>query len=146
MKRRLLFIFLLVLMSVPFSSFAFDMKSDYDIAVEEATAKDKAFFDADEFNYKKTPLNKLGRGITNVFTCWAEVPAEFFKVSKDSNNDIVAGAAIGVPTGFALGLVRGVTGIIDAATFAIPPYDKPLMQPEFALQRTQDNFDYYLGK
>jgi putative exosortase-associated protein (TIGR04073 family) len=91
-------------------------------------------------NSNNTALNKLGRGLINTGTCWAEIPASIFKVSKEK--DPLVGTTLGTAEGIVNGVWRGLTGIFDAVTFAIPPYNKPLMKPEYALagadQATKD--------
>lgn len=95
-----------------------------------------------EIKYTNSPVNKLGRGVVNTATCWAEIPAEIFAVSKDS--DPVAGCTLGLAKGIFTGLLRGLTGIYDAVTFLIPPYNKPLMEPEYALQSVDQKQKEYL--
>ena len=95
-----------------------------------------------KINYEDSALNKLGRGVTNTATCWAEIPAAVCKVSKEK--DPFLGATVGVVQGTVTTLVRGATGIIDALTCLIPPYDKPMMQPEYALKNADDKFKEYL--
>lgn len=90
-----------------------------------------------EIQYTSTPINKLGRGAINTVTCWAEVPAGIFSVSK--RLDPLAGCTLGLVEGLFNGILRGLTGIYDAVTFIIPPYNKPLMKPEYALQSVDDS-------
>ncbi len=101
-------------------------------AKEEAPA---ALVNTSDMRYQRSPLNKLGRGMINTITCLAELPAGIYRVSKEK------GEIIGVTLGFAEGMVtsflRGASGLFDVVTCVIPPYDKPLMQPEYAL----DSFD-----
>jgi len=97
---------------------------------------------ADEINYQDSPANKLGRGIGNTATCWAEIPQGMIDVSQKS--DPFLGATLGFFQGTFTALVRGATGLYDTITFAIPPYDKPLMQPEYALQNADGKFKQYL--
>jgi putative exosortase-associated protein (TIGR04073 family) len=95
-----------------------------------------------EIQYTDSPVNKLGRGVVNTATCWAEIPAEIFAVSKDS--DPVLGCTLGLAQGIFAGLLRGLTGIYDTLTFFAPPYDKPLMEPEYALQSVDQKQKEYL--
>lgn len=98
--------------------------------------------DADTINYENTALNKLGRGVINTATAWAEIPAEVCKVSRE--RDPFLGATLGVVEGTITGVIRGVSGLIDAFTFFMPPYDKPMMKPEYALNHADEQFKEYL--
>lgn len=95
-----------------------------------------------EIQYDNSPMNKLGRGAVNTATCWAEIPAQVCRVSKDK--DPFLGATLGLLEGGVTTIIRGVTGIIDFVTFFAPPYDKPLMEPEYALKSADDEFKEYL--
>jgi len=41
-------------------------------------------------------------------------------------------------------VIRGFTGIFDALTFFAPPYDQPLMEPEYAINRADEELEDYL--
>ena len=86
--------------------------------------------------YETSPFNKLGRGAINVASCVAEVPFEMFKVSKEK--DPVVGCTLGLLQGVFNAFARGVTGIVDIVTFPIPPYNKPLMEPEYVFKSTDE--------
>lgn len=83
--------------------------------------------------YGKTPFNKLTRGVFNVSTFFLEVPAATMRVSKEENNAFVGGT-VGFAQGLFTGILRLGTGVFDTVTCVIPPYNKPLMEPEFAVQ------------
>ena len=72
-------------------------------------------------------FTKLSRGAVNTATGWLEVPTQLGKAKKDSQ-------VLWVVTGFGEGLIYGMTrtlvGIWDVVTFAIPPYDSILIEPE----------------
>ncbi|MFY9402126.1 MAG: exosortase system-associated protein, TIGR04073 family [Candidatus Omnitrophota bacterium] len=89
--------------------------------------------DADKIPYKQSPLNKLDRGIINGATFWAELPAEVAKVSKEQNPAM--GATVGVVQGTITSVIRAGTALFDTFTFFIPPYDKSIMRPEYAVNR-----------
>ena len=112
------------------------------VYASELTSQDDSI-QSNKVNYNNTALNKLGRGLINTGTCWAEIPASIFKVSKE--NDPLVGTTLGTAEGLVNGVWRGLTGIFDVVTFAIPPYNKPLMKPEYALagadQATKDYLD-----
>ncbi|MDD5431880.1 MAG: exosortase system-associated protein, TIGR04073 family [Candidatus Omnitrophica bacterium] len=109
---------------------------------ESGTDNQQYVYNTDEVNFDKTPANKLGRGVINTATCWAEVPAEVMKMSKEK--DPVVGCTLGLAVGIFNGLVRGVTGLYDAVTFVAPPYDKPIMKPEYSLKNADDKMREYL--
>jgi len=94
--------------------------------------------DTSDMRYEKSPLNKLGRGLINTVTCLAETPAGIYRVSKEK------GEIVGITLGFVEGLftsaLRGASGIFDMATCIIPPYDKPLMKPEYALDSFGESY------
>ncbi|PIQ82212.1 MAG: hypothetical protein COV76_04850 [Candidatus Omnitrophica bacterium CG11_big_fil_rev_8_21_14_0_20_64_10] len=78
---------------------------------------------------------KLRRGIMNIGFGWAEVPiwvSEGFLADDQWPKEVALG--------FGFGLVRGIgrtlAGVWDTATFIIPPYDHPLMEPETAFGET----------
>jgi len=136
---------LVLFLMVPFLASAFDLKSDYDILVEESqenTANN--VIDVNDLNYEQTPFNKLGRGAFNVLGCWGEIFAEFFNVSREK--DPLSGATIGLAQGMVIGLYRGGTGLYDILTFPYPPYDKPPMRPEYPLQSADEAFEGFTAK
>lgn len=96
----------------------------------------------DLIQHDKSPINKLGRGAINTATFWAEVPAGVFRVSEDRGPAL--GVTLGIAEGAFTALLRGMTGIFDLVTFAIPPYNKPLMKPEYALQNLDEKQKEYL--
>jgi putative exosortase-associated protein (TIGR04073 family) len=110
--------------------------------VARAEDEESSSFDTADIQYQNSPVNKLGRGLVNTATCWAEIPGEFARVSNETN------PAIGLTLGFAQGtinaIIRGAVGILDTLTFFAPPYDKPLMQPEYALVSADENLREYL--
>jgi len=93
-------------------------------------------------NYDNTALNKLGRGLINTGTCWMEIPTSIFKVSKEK--DPLTGTTLGTAEGLVNGVLRGLTGIFDTVTFILPPYNKPLMNPEYVLQEADQATKDYL--
>ncbi len=70
---------------------------------------------------------KFTRGALNTTTGWVEFPQQ---VIHQSSENIYQGATYGALDGLSLGLKRTLYGAWDWATFAIPPYDKPKMEPE----------------
>lgn len=104
----------------------------------ELSSDNSALVDADNMSYERTPLNKLGRGLINTVTCLVEVPAEAFKVAEEKGP--VVGCTLGVAEGVVVAFLRGLSGLYDTFTFVIPPYNKPLMQPEYALDSAFHKF------
>jgi putative exosortase-associated protein (TIGR04073 family) len=106
MKKRILLFSLLVLLT----------------GAQELFAKEEA----------SSAFDKLSRGVVNTVTCWAEIPEGIIKVSKEE--EPVKGCVLGTIGGACAMALRAATGIFDTLTFFVPPYDKPLMEPEYALQ------------
>ncbi|MDD2752035.1 MAG: exosortase system-associated protein, TIGR04073 family [Candidatus Omnitrophica bacterium] len=101
-------------------------------AGEEKSTQTGALIDSNNIQYNRTPINKFGRGMVNTLTCLLEIPGEAIKVGQEK--DPLTGMTLGVVEGFCTAGIRGLTGLWDVVTFVIPPYNKPLMQPEYALQ------------
>ena len=81
---------------------------------------------------------KLGRGVANVaFGLPSEVARHTMSTTTDDGNSVGESApriGAGVLAGFAWGMVRMASGLIDVATFPVPFADnRPLLEPEFAL-------------
>jgi len=98
------------------------------IKTEDIYAKDKG-----------TPLTKIGRGTMNIATCFYEIPTGAMRLTADKGP--VVGYSVGVVAGFFTGIVRAATGIVDIATCLFPPYNEPLMKPEFALEGFQEAYE-----
>jgi len=88
--------------------------------------------------YQGTPVEKMGAGVTNMATSWADVPAKITEVSERDN--IFLGVTLGFGEGIVSGIARGVSGAADTATFGVPPYDKPLMKPEYKVDNPNQGF------
>ena len=74
-----------------------------------------------------TGWTKLFNGLHNTLTGWTELPRQVYNVTKEE--DLTQGLTYGIIRGIGYGIVRTVSGIMDAALFFVPPYDKPLMEP-----------------
>ena len=98
--------------------------------------------DADKIPYGTKAINKLDRGVINSATFWLEIPAEVAKVSKEQNP--LMGVTVGVVHGAITSVVRAGTALFDTLTFFAPPYDKPIMKPEYALNRADEKIKDYL--
>lgn len=143
MKRNPIFM-IIFFCALPLLCYAVDIKSEYDILVEQYHTDAPGMIDTDKMDFEKTPFNKLGRGLINVSTCWGEVFADFFETSKAK--DPVVGATVGVAQGLVTSLYRAASGLYDIATFPFPPYDKPPMKPEYALKHAEESADSFNAK
>lgn len=103
--------------------------------MKSAYLKDK---DEPEPEIANPALNKMGEGVVNSTTFWTEIPKEMATTSQEHN--ILIGATLGFGKGVVMGLARGVSGAFDTATFALPPYDKPMMNPDYAVKSPQNGF------
>ncbi|MCU0665888.1 MAG: exosortase system-associated protein, TIGR04073 family [Candidatus Omnitrophica bacterium] len=146
MKIKPVLIFAAIL-TFPLAVMAYEFQKEYP-EVQTKVEYSKKAIDPDAGNVYKTPFNKMYRGLINISTSWVEIPAECFKVGSEKNP--VLGVTLGAMQGCVLAVCRIVTGAFDAVTFVIPPYDKPIMKPEFALQRADQKyceyFDLYDGQ
>lgn len=129
MKKTILICFVLIFTASLVSVYAGD--GGYKGAIKE-----------EDFDYTKSPANKLGRGLVNTATCWTEIPGEMARISNKT--DPLVGGTVGLLQGTFLALVRGVTGLYDTLTFVIPPYDKPVMEPEYGIKKADKEFKEYL--
>jgi putative exosortase-associated protein (TIGR04073 family) len=77
----------------------------------------------------KNALTKLSRGLANMLTGSIEVPKQIYLVSKE--REPISGATYGFAKGICYGLLRTGSGVYDTLSFPIPPYDKPILEPEF---------------
>lgn len=131
MKRLLATIFVLVLILGIGCGYA-----------EEEEAASVNIFDTENTSFADTPVNKLERGLINTTTFWAEIPADMAKETGQKN--LFFGSTVGVAEGSIKAVERGAEGLFDTLTCLFPPYNKPLMQPEYALTRADDNVKEYL--
>ncbi|MEI8349539.1 MAG: exosortase system-associated protein, TIGR04073 family [Candidatus Omnitrophota bacterium] len=84
------------------------------------------------------PANKMGTGIVNVATGWADVPKKISDRSAEQNP--LAGLTIGFGEGVVTGVARTTAGALDVAMFSIPPYDAPLMESEYKVSNPNEGF------
>ncbi len=80
-------------------------------------------------------LAKLGRGLTNAVTGVVEIPKQIYLVSQEK--EPITGITYGTAKGICYGLMRTAAGVYDTLAFAIPPYDKPVMEPAFVFEGWQ---------
>lgn len=81
--------------------------------------------------------NKMSDGVINIATCWTDIPRRVTEVSKESN--VVAGSTVGFAEGVVLGVARGISGIVDAATYPVDPDDKPMVKPMYTAKDPNEN-------
>jgi len=142
MKRKVLCLGFIAMFSlISICAFAADKPAAK--TVTTVAKKDEPLVDTADMRYQKSPLNKLGRGLLNVVTSPNEIPAGIYRVSRDKGDFV--GVTLGTVEGFCTFLIRGAVGIYDSVTFVIPPYNKPIMQPEYAFQSLEDSFHDYQG-
>jgi putative exosortase-associated protein (TIGR04073 family) len=96
------------------------------------------YINSTEDVYRDTPVEKISEGIVNTTTSWADVPAKIAEVSEKDN--IFLGATLGFGEGIVSGVARGTSGVIDMVTFGLPPYDKPLMEPQYKVTNPDEGF------
>jgi putative exosortase-associated protein (TIGR04073 family) len=80
----------------------------------------------------------MGAGAMNAATAWTEIPKQMGEASAKHNP--LVGATVGLGEGVVKGMVRGASGVVDMATFGLPPYDKPLMQPAYEVKKPEEGF------
>lgn len=134
MKRILSLICMLVLAISVGSVFAQEHQADEETSFRTV--------DVGKIDYDDSPINKLGRGMINTATCWAEIPAQAIRVSQEK--DPLIGFTLGAAEGVVTALARGATGIFEAVTFPVASYDEPVLEPEYAHQSFDQAFQEYL--
>jgi putative exosortase-associated protein (TIGR04073 family) len=82
--------------------------------------------------FAENALSKLGRGLINGATGFCEYPKQIVETSKEHN--VAVGLTWGQLKGVAMGVARHGMGAYDTATFYLPPYDKPVLDPEYVFQ------------
>ncbi|MCU0652232.1 MAG: exosortase system-associated protein, TIGR04073 family [Candidatus Omnitrophica bacterium] len=89
----------------------------------------------EQMTYQDSPIEKGGVGTINTLTVWTDIPREMFKTSEESN--MLMGATIGFGKGIMYAFARGAAGLYDITTCGLPPYDKPLVKPEYKVNHPQ---------
>ncbi len=128
-------ILILILVSVISLFLNTNAKADYegDEYIDFGEIKRLPVVDLDKVPYKTKAINKLDRGIVNGATFWLEIPAEVAKVSNEENP--LMGVTVGAVHGLFASIVRAGSAAFDTVTFLVPPFDKPIVKPEYALNR-----------
>ena len=91
-----------------------------------------------------SPVNKMGQGAINALTSWVDVPRKINEESEERN--IIAGCTLGLGEGLVVGLARTASGVYDMATFSSAPYNKPLMDPRYKVEKPDEGFKVKLMK
>lgn len=81
-------------------------------------------------------MTKLGRGVTNVLTCWVELPRN---ISMEwERTDPATGLVLGTVKGSAYTFARLATGVYETVTFPlpVPAGYEPMMDPEYVITDT----------
>ncbi|MDO8661884.1 MAG: exosortase system-associated protein, TIGR04073 family [Candidatus Omnitrophota bacterium] len=92
---------------------------------------------ADNNIYENCPISKAGDGALNAALAWVDIPKGISEETEDSN--LFLGLTIGLGKGLIVGVKREAAGIIDLATCGFPPYDKPLMTPDYKVNQPDKN-------
>lgn len=84
--------------------------------------------------YGQNAPRKLGRGLANIATGWAEMFVEIGR--KVENDGDIAGIFVAPFTGLIKAVGRTLAGVYDTCTFIVPlPRGyKPLLEPEFVVE------------
>jgi putative exosortase-associated protein (TIGR04073 family) len=91
--------------------------------------------------YLEGAVHKLGRGLGNVIGIPVEVLLNIESVSEERG--YVAGGTYGLTRGVYHGVVRGLVGVYEVATFIVP--QEPIVHPEFVMDpTTSDEYEWDL--
>ena len=82
------------------------------------------------------PTNKMGIGMLNAATAWTDLPRGMARVSR--NDNLLMGMTLGLGEGVVSAIGRGAAGVIDMATFGLPPYEEPLVTPEYRTENPNE--------
>lgn len=88
--------------------------------------------------YAQDPIHKLGRGATNVLTCWIELPKNLHLGMQEQNP--VLGIGSGLFKGVGLAATRLVLGAYEAVSFPIP-FPKAYASPYEGLELTDYSWE-----
>ena len=83
--------------------------------------------------YQGGSSRKLGRGLANVLTSWAELPLGMERTAREEGQ--LAGLTLGLLRGLGRTLLRTVDGAFETLTFLLPNPGNigyaPMLQPEY---------------
>lgn len=81
-------------------------------------------------------IEKGTRGASNILFAFLEMPNAVEKTGNEKG--ALAGATTGVAKGLYRSAERLVVGVYEVATFFLPPYGPVINEPEFFLEKAQD--------
>ena len=87
--------------------------------------------------YENNAATKFGRGMSNTFGCWMEIPKQVFLTVKERGT--MTGLIYGSAKGMGYTVMRLVQGLYDTAFFLFPPYDENLMETEYAFEGWEED-------
>ena len=81
--------------------------------------------------FANNAFTKLGRGVANSLTGWAELPKNIYNASVQDNT--FSGLTLGLAKGAGMTLVRTGAGFFEVVTFpfSLPEEYKPVLEPEY---------------
>ncbi|MDP2906079.1 MAG: hypothetical protein Q8O22_07255 [Candidatus Omnitrophota bacterium] len=90
----------------------------------------------EEYYYTDSPVTKGSDGFINATTSWSDIPAEVAETS--ANENVLTGVTFGFGRGLASSLTRGAAGVVDMVTCVFPPYDEPLAETEYKVEKPNE--------
>ncbi len=81
--------------------------------------------------FAQDPIHKMGRGLSNLLTCWIELPKNFHLGMQEENP--VLGAGWGLVKGSGLAVTRLAVGAYETAFFLVP-YPRDYASPYAAME------------
>ncbi len=100
------------------------------------TGTSPAFLDslnADKDIYNNCPISKAGDGMLNAVSAWIDIPKGINQETQETN--LFLGLTIGLGRGVINGFTREAAGVVDVATSGFPPYDNPLIAPDYKVNQ-----------
>jgi len=82
--------------------------------------------------YANSPISKAGDGVLNAVSAWVDIP--YYISEESANSNLLNGLTFGLGKGLVSGIAREAAGVVDATTCTFPPYNKPLMEPEYQVK------------
>ncbi|MDD4955187.1 MAG: exosortase system-associated protein, TIGR04073 family [Candidatus Omnitrophica bacterium] len=113
-------------------------------SAQSSNIKQPATLNAKSEPYADTPVEKMGVGIINTTTSWADIPQKVAEVSERDN--IFLGVTLGLGEGIVSGVARGASGVADVATFGLAPYNQPSAKPVYKVENPNEGFKIDLMK
>ena len=92
----------------------------------------------DARSFSQLASAKFERGVVNIVTGWCELIR--CPISMSESHGALAGATLGVGKGIAMGIIRTVGGVFEAALFCMPPPDN--YAPFFKSPTVFDNWPH----